>query len=49
MDDDTENEKMIIPIFGGAEDVSVERSNCFSATRHWRLDFCRAGDWALML
>ena len=33
-DDDTQKEKMIIPSFDGAEDVSVGRSNYFSATGH---------------
>ena len=29
MDDDTQKEKIIIPSFRGAEDVSVDKSNCF--------------------
>ena len=30
MDDDTQKEKIIIPSFRGAEDVSVDKSNCLS-------------------
>ena len=29
MDDDTQKKKIIIPSFGGGEDVSVSKSNCF--------------------
>ena len=43
MDNDTQQEKMIIPSFGGAEDVSVGRSNYFLTTP------CRAWDRVLLL
>ena len=32
MDDDTQKEKVVIPSFGGVEDISIGRSRYFSAT-----------------